>query len=143
MILKKALSLIAAIAAMAAAAVVCVVAAAYALYALLRYYLGPAGASAVIAVGFAVLTLILAFVAFRKAKPKPTRREEQTLTTRLIDLAREKPIIAAGAAARQASCSSAIPRSSPPWSPPRWPAGLVTPSAATGVTGVAEDITSA
>lgn len=99
MILKKALSLIAAIAAMAAAAVVCVVAAAYALYALLRYYLGPAGASAVIAVGFAVLTLILAFVAFRKAKPKPTRREEQTLTTRLIDLAREKPIIAAGAAA--------------------------------------------
>ena len=99
MILKKALALIAAVAAMAAAAAVCVVAAAFAFYALLRAYVGPAGAAAVIALVAALAALILAFVSFRKAQPKPDRREDQSLATRLIDLAREKPIIAAGAAA--------------------------------------------
>lgn len=98
MILKKALSVVAAVAAMAAAAVVCVVAAAFALYALLRDYIGPAGAAAAIAVGAAILTAILAFVLFRKAQPRPLKPEEQNLTTRLFDLAREKPVIAAGAA---------------------------------------------
>jgi len=99
LILKKALSLVAAIAAMAAAAAVCVVAGAFALYALLRVYIGPAGAAAAIAGAAALAALILAFVTFRKARPRPTRREDQSVTARLIDLAREKPIIAAGAAA--------------------------------------------
>jgi hypothetical protein len=99
LILKKALSLVAAVAAMAAAAAVCVVAAAFALYALLRYYIGPAGAAAVIAVLAAALTGVLAYLALRKAKPKPERREEESVSTRLIELARERPIIAAGAAA--------------------------------------------
>lgn len=102
MILKKALSLIAAVAAMAAAAAVCVVAAAFALYALARYYLGPAGAAAVIAVVAAVLAVVLALVLLRKIKGPSGRRrrdEEQSFANRLIDLAREKPIIAAGAAA--------------------------------------------
>lgn len=98
MILKKALGFVAAVAAMAAAAGVCVVAAAFAIYALLREYLTPAGASAVIAVGAAVIAAILAFVTFRKAQPRPLRRDEENLTTRLFDLAREKPLIAAGAA---------------------------------------------
>ncbi len=100
MIVKKALSLIAAIAAMAAAAAVCVVAAAFALYALARYYIGPAGGAAVVAVVAAIAALILAFVCFRKVKPRPERRrDEESVATRLIDLAREKPIIAAGVAA--------------------------------------------
>jgi zinc transporter ZupT len=102
LIIKRALSLVAAIVAMAAAAAVCVVAAAYALYALLRYSLGPAGASAAIAVIFAVVAAVLAFVAFRKTQPHEGRHprvEDQSLATRLIDLAREKPIIAAGAVA--------------------------------------------
>lgn len=98
MILKKALVYVAAVAAMAAAAGVCVVAAAYAIYAGLREYFNPAGASAIIAAGAAVLAVVLAFVTFRKAQPRPLRRDEQNLTTRLIDLAREKPVIAAGAA---------------------------------------------
>jgi hypothetical protein len=97
--LKKALALVAAIAAMAAAAAVCVVAAAFALYALVRTYLGPAAGAAAIAVVFALLAAILAWVSFRKVRPKYDRREDQPLSTRLIDLAREKPIIAAGAAA--------------------------------------------
>ena len=98
MIVKKALGLIATAAAVAAAAAVAVVAAAFALYALAREYLTPAGASAVIAVGAAVLAAILAFVAYRQVKPRPLRKDEENLTTRLIDLARERPIIAAGAA---------------------------------------------
>lgn len=98
MILKKALSYVAAVAAMAAAAGVCVVAAAYSIYALLREALNPEAASAVIAVGAALVGLVLAFVTFRKAQPRPLRPEEQNLTTRLFDLAREKPVIAAGAA---------------------------------------------
>ncbi|RAK59804.1 hypothetical protein DJ021_08300 [Phenylobacterium hankyongense] len=98
MIFKKALGLVAAIAAMAAAAAVCVVAAAFALYALARYYLGPAGAAAVIAVLAALLALTLALVVLRKAKPKPIKADDQNMTTRLIELAREKPVIATGAA---------------------------------------------
>ena len=98
MILNKALSVVAALAAMAAAAAVCVVAAAFALYALLRDYIGPAGAAAAIAVVAAIAAAILAFVMLRKAQPRPLRRDEQNVTTRLIDLAREKPVIAAGAA---------------------------------------------
>jgi hypothetical protein len=98
LILKKALLYVAAIAAMAAAAGVCIVAASFAIYALLREYLNPAGASAAIAIGAAVLAAILAFATFRKAQPRPLRRDEQNLTTRLFDLAREKPVIAAGAA---------------------------------------------
>ncbi|HKR89570.1 MAG TPA: hypothetical protein VJS38_15460 [Phenylobacterium sp.] len=97
MILKKALLYVAAVAAMAAAAGVCVVAASYAIYAGLREVFNPAGASAIIAVGAAVVAAILAFVTFRKAQPRPLRRDEQNLTTRLFDLAREKPVIAAGA----------------------------------------------
>jgi hypothetical protein len=98
LILKKALVYVAAVAAMAAAAGVCVVAAAYAIYAGLREYLNPAAASAVIALGAAIVAVILAFVTFRKAQPRPLRRDEENLTTRLFDLAREKPVIAAGAA---------------------------------------------
>jgi hypothetical protein len=98
LILKKALSLVAAIAAMAAAAAVCVVAAAFALYALLRYYVGPAGAAAAIAVLAAVVAVVLALVAYGKVRPKRVKDEDQPLSTRLIELAREKPIVAAGAA---------------------------------------------
>jgi hypothetical protein len=99
LILRRALALAAAIAAMAAAAAVCVVAAAFALYAFLRSYIGPAGAAAAIAGLAAIAAVILAWICFRKVKPAPLRPEDQTLTTRLFDLAREKPIIAAGAAA--------------------------------------------
>jgi hypothetical protein len=95
---KKALSILAAIAAMAAAAAVCVVAAAFALYALARYYVGPASAAAVVAVLAALLALGLALMLTRKARPRPLKAEEKSTTTRLIELARERPVIAAGAA---------------------------------------------
>jgi hypothetical protein len=99
LIAKKALALVAAIAAMAAAAAVCVVAAAFALYALLRTYIGPAGAAAVIAFLAAVVAAILALVATRKLELRRSKADDRMLSARLVDLAREKPIIAAGALA--------------------------------------------
>ncbi|MET0275066.1 MAG: hypothetical protein ABW360_18920, partial [Phenylobacterium sp.] len=57
-----------------------------------------AGGAAAVAGVFAVLALVVAFAATRKAKPKPLKDEDQTLTTRLIELARERPLVAAGAA---------------------------------------------
>jgi hypothetical protein len=99
LILRKALSLIVAISAMATAAAVCVIAAAFALYALLRDQLTPAGAAAVVALLAAALAAIIALAALLKARGRPPTREEDGLVGRLIELARERPIIAAGAAA--------------------------------------------
>ena len=98
MIFKKALGLIAAAAALAAAVCIVVVAAAMALYALLREYLTPAGAAAALALAAAAIACVLALIAYRLVQPRRLRRDEENITTRLIDLARERPIIAAGAA---------------------------------------------
>jgi len=91
--------MIAAIAAIAAAAIVCVIALSFALYAALRDAVGPAWASTAVAGAFALLALILAFFLTRKAKPKPVKGDQQNLTSRLIELARERPLVAAGAMA--------------------------------------------
>lgn len=99
MIFKKLLSMMAAVAAIAAAAVVCVIALAFALYAALRDLIGPAWASAAVAGAALVIALVLAFFLTRKANPKPVRGDEQNLTSRLIELARERPLVAAGAMA--------------------------------------------
>ena len=98
--IKKAVSLVAAVAAIAAAAGVCVVALAYALFAVARTYLGPAGGAAVVAAAAALVAIVVAMVLFRKARPshRPAPVEEQSFTTRLIDLARDKPILATGVA---------------------------------------------
>jgi Na+/melibiose symporter-like transporter len=98
-IFRKLLTMMAAVAAIAAAAVVCVIALAFALYAALRDLIGPAWASAAVAGAALVIALILAFVLTRKAHPKPVRGDEQNLTSRLVDLARERPLVAAGAMA--------------------------------------------
>jgi hypothetical protein len=98
-IFRRLISMIAAIAAIAAAAVVCVIALSFALYAALRDLIGPAWAAAAVAGAFALLALILAFFLTRKAKPKPVKGDQQNLTGRLIELARERPLVAAGAMA--------------------------------------------
>lgn len=98
--IKKAVSLAAAIAALAAAAAVCVFAAAFALYALLRYTMTAAGAAAVVALVFAAIAALVGVIMLRKGNPPLDRRhQDQSLTTRLFDLARDKPVIAAAAAA--------------------------------------------
>ena len=91
--------MIAAIAAIAAAAIVCVIALSFALYAALRDAIGPAWAATAVAGAFALVALVLAFLLTMKAKPKPVKGDQQNLTARLIELARERPLVAAGAMA--------------------------------------------
>jgi Na+/melibiose symporter-like transporter len=91
--------MMAAIAAIAAAAVVVVIALSFALYAALRDAVGPAWAAAAVAGVFALVAVILAFLLTRKARPKPAKGDEQNLTGRLVELARERPLVAAGAMA--------------------------------------------
>ena len=108
MIFKKFVGLIAAIAAIAAAAAICMVALSFAIYAGLRDYIGPAWASAAVAGIVALIALILALVATRKARPKPVKDEPPSLTAKLLDLARERPIVAAGAATAAAAAAVVV-----------------------------------
>lgn len=103
--------MVAAIAALAAAAVVVVVALSFALYAAVRDLIGPAWAATAVAGVFALIALILAFVLTRKARPpKPVQGDDQNLTSKLIDLARERPLVAAGAVAAAATVVIKNPR---------------------------------
>jgi membrane protease YdiL (CAAX protease family) len=94
--------MVAAIAAIAAAAVVCVVALAFALYAIVRDYLGPAAGAAAVAAVAALIALILAFALTRKARPKPVKGDTQNLSGKLVELARDRPLVALGAVAAAA-----------------------------------------
>jgi hypothetical protein len=103
--IRRVLGLAAAIAAVAAAAGVVVVAASYAVYAVARLWLIPAGAAAVVAGLFALLAVIVAWIIARPVTPPPRQAapaEEAGMVDRLIGLARERPIIALGAAAAAA-----------------------------------------
>ena len=88
---------------MIAAAGVVVVSAAFALYTLLRDYLGPAGASAVIAALFAVIFALVGVIALRRGASKGAKNKasarDSTAMGRVIDALRDRPVMAAGAAA--------------------------------------------
>jgi len=90
---------IAALAALAAAVAVAVVACAFAVYALAKPELGPAGAAAAVAGGFALLLALGALAAWAQARPRTTKVKPGSDDTmaRLIQMARERPVIAAGA----------------------------------------------
>lgn len=81
----------------AAAAVVGVVAAAFAVYALAKIWLGPAGAAAVVAALFALTAAGIAWFVARRAEQEPV--DDQTMVDRLVEMAKERPLVAAGAAA--------------------------------------------
>ena len=103
--------MVAAIAAIAAAAVIVVVALSFALYATVRDLIGPAWGAASVAGAAALIALILAFILTRKAKPpKPVAGDDQNLTSRLIDLARERPLVALAAVAAAATVVIKNPR---------------------------------
>jgi cobalamin synthase len=95
-LIKRIVFMAAAAAAFAAAAGVCVVALAYALFAVARDYLSPAGSAAVVAAAFAVLIAVGGLVLSIRSRPKPP--PEQSPVERLVDLARQKPLMAAAVA---------------------------------------------
>lgn len=99
MIFKKAVLYVSAVSALAAAAVVVVVALAFALYAAVLPLWGPAWAAAAVAGAAAVLMGLCAMVLLIKVNPPRFGRkaEDRDTLTRLIDLAKEKPIVAASA----------------------------------------------
>lgn len=100
--LRRILNLAAALAAVAAAAGVVIVAASFAVYAVARPYLGDAGAAAVVAGVFALVAVIVAWLATRKVTPKARRgakADDESVIDRLIDMAKERPLIALGATA--------------------------------------------
>ena len=102
MTLSRILTFAVAIAAVAAATVVCIVAAAFAAYALAKIYLGPAGAAAVVVGIFALVAVVAAWAALRKASPKTRpdgKAEDGGLIDRAFGIARERPMMALGAAA--------------------------------------------
>jgi hypothetical protein len=99
---RRIFNLAAALAAVAAAAAVCVVAAAFSLYAVTREYFGPAVGAAAVAVAFAIVALIVAWLATRKVTPrlrKGAKADDSTLIDRLIVMAKERPMVALGATA--------------------------------------------
>lgn len=110
MIFKRVVGLVAAIAAIAAAAVVCVIALAFAEYAAVREYLGAAWAAAAVAGTVALVALILALLITRKARPKPVKGDSENLTAKLIELARERPLVALAAVGAAATVVIRNPR---------------------------------
>lgn len=108
--LRRILNLAVAFAAVVTAAIVCVVAASFAVYALARAWLGPAGGAAVVVGVFALFAVIVAVLATRKAtpKPEPGAPPDEAVVDRLIGLAKEKPLIALGAAAAATAAAVAV-----------------------------------
>lgn len=113
MILNRILIGAAAIAAIMAAAGCAVVALCFAIYALLRDYITPAGASAVIVLICAIIAGVSAWVLASKLKPAmPARRRPEppaSFSERAIDLVRDHPLAAAGAAVAAGAAAFANP----------------------------------
>ena len=108
MIFRKFVGLVAAFAAIAAAAAVCMVALAFAIYAGLRDVIGPAWAATAVAGVLAFIALTIALVLTRKVRPKPVGGDNQSLSAKFIELARERPLVAAGAATAVAAAAVVV-----------------------------------
>jgi hypothetical protein len=100
-LLRKLILGLVAAAMMAVSAAVLVVGAAFALYDLLKEYIGAAGAAGVVALGAACVMAGAALFLERgvlraPAKQKPSE-SDQTMVTKLIVMAQQRPIVATGA----------------------------------------------
>lgn len=99
--MQKIVNYAVAAAALAAATAICLVAAASAVYALILPSLGPAGAAAIVSAIFAVVAIVTAVAMSRKASGKPplAPQQEESLLMRAMQLAKERPFVAAGVGA--------------------------------------------
>lgn len=94
---KRILNFALVVAIAAAAAIVGVVAAAFALFALVERWLGAAGAAAVVAGLFALAAAAIAYAVARRTDSEPL--DDQSMIDRLVEMAKERPLVATGAAA--------------------------------------------
>ncbi len=101
MIFRRLLFLLAGATALAVSAGIVVVALAFALYALATPYVGRAGAAAIVALAAALLIGLIGFLLTRQGRPPPRKAgEPETITDRIFDFVRAKPVTAiAGAIA--------------------------------------------
>ncbi len=105
MIVRRVVFAVAALAAIAAAAGVLVVSASFAVYQALRQVLTPAEAGAVIALAAAILCAVCALIFAAQVKlPKLSRAPMRGAARanpidQIVEMARERPFLAAGAAA--------------------------------------------
>ena len=99
MIFRRLLFLLAAATMLAVSAGVVVIALAYALFALARPYVGPAGGAAIVA-GAAALLIGLIGLTFALLGRRPKRKANQpeSVTERVVDFVKSKPITAVGGA---------------------------------------------
>jgi hypothetical protein len=99
-VIKRILLSVAMVFALGAAVATVVVALAFALFAVLDAPLGHAGAAAVVALAFALFAGVVAMIIEFQVKGRGRARHaaEPSLTDRLGDIARERPLLAAGGA---------------------------------------------
>jgi hypothetical protein len=108
LIVRRVVFAVAALAATAAASGVLVVAAAFALYQLLRQFLTPAEAGGVLALAAGIVCALGALVFAAQVKVPTLKRsagrksaaasQNASLPSRVVEFARERPFVAAGAA---------------------------------------------
>jgi hypothetical protein len=103
-IFRRLLFLLAGATALAVSAGIVVVALAFALYALAEPYVGRAGAAGVVALAAAILIGVIGFILTRQGRrpARPARKpgEPETITDRIADFVRSRPVTAlAGAIA--------------------------------------------
>jgi hypothetical protein len=100
-LIQRLILAIVAIAAMAAASAVAVVAASYAIFVLLKPQFGSAGAAGSVTGIYALLIALAALAVWLKTRPAKSngagKAGSSDTVARLMQLARERPIIAAGA----------------------------------------------
>ena len=96
---RRLLFLLAAATMLAVSSGVVVIALAYALFALVRPYVGPAGGAAIVA-GAAALLIGLIGLTFALLGRRPRRKanEPESVTERIVDFVKSKPITAVGGA---------------------------------------------
>ena len=114
MIVRRAIAAAIALAALVTATGCAVVALSFTVYALLRDTLTPAGASAAVVAICAFIALIAALVASRQAKfgssrPAAATVRPASITDKVMDVAREHPLVAAGLAAAAGAAAFANP----------------------------------
>jgi hypothetical protein len=98
-ILRRILYFLAGATALSVSAGVIVVALAYALFALVKPYVGPAGASAIVAGSAAVLIGLIGLVLSLMARPpKKKPGEPDSLVDKVVDFVTSKPVTSIGAA---------------------------------------------
>ena len=93
---RKILGHFVAVGAIAAAAIVCLVALAFALFAGLKDVIGPALAYVSVAGAAGLVAIATALVITHEPKPKYTKKDDESLTGKAIQLVHERPLVAAG-----------------------------------------------